>query len=238
MLEVARIAYAVRDTHLADAAHMRTPVADLLDKGFAKKLAGLIDMNKRAQLPKAPAPNSDTIYLSVVDRDRTAVSFINSLYSGFGLGVCTEKSGIMLTNRGACFTLEPDHPNTFGPDKRPMHTIIPGMTHARRPLRHEHGRHGRRLSADGPRPDRQQRARLRHGCAAGDRLPAHLLRRRADRGRKRHIAATIEGLAARGHTVVKADAPWGGSQIVRIDWERGVLTGGSDARKDGLALGY
>ena len=50
--------------------------------------------------------------------------------------------------------------------------------------------------------------------------------------------ATIEGLAARGHTVVKADAPWGGSQIVRIDWDRGVLTGGSDARKDGLALGY
>ena len=50
--------------------------------------------------------------------------------------------------------------------------------------------------------------------------------------------ATIDGLTARGHKVVRADAPWGGSQIVKIDWERGVLIGGSDARKDGLALGY
>ena len=119
VLEAARLGFAVRDTHIADAAHMRTPVGDLLDKSFGKKLAALIDMGKRSKLPSAPAPGSNTIYLSVVDRDRMAVSFINSLYSGFGLGICTEKSGIMLTNRGACFTLEPDHPNTFGPNKRP-----------------------------------------------------------------------------------------------------------------------
>ncbi len=238
MLEVARIAYAVRDTHIADAAHMRTPVADLLDKSFARKLAGLIDMNKRAQLPKQPSPNSDTIYLSVVDRDRTAVSFINSLYSGFGLGVCTEKSGIMLTNRGACFTLEPDHPNTFGPDKRPLHTIIPGMTM------------------------RDGRCDMSLGVMGGAYQPmghVQIVNNVLDYGMDVQQAidcprfffdgdqtvvesgtppATIEGLAARGHTVVKAEAPWGGSQIVRIDWERGVLTGGSDARKDGLALGY
>ncbi len=238
MLEVARIAYAVRDTHIADAAHMRTPVADLLDKSFARKLAGLIDMNKRAQLPKQPSPNSDTIYLSVVDRDRTAVSFINSLYSGFGLGVCTEKSGIMLTNRGACFTLEPDHPNTFGPDKRPLHTIIPGMTM------------------------RDGRCDMSLGVMGGAYQPmghVQIVNNVLDYGMDLQQAidcprfffdgdqtvvesgtppATIEGLAARGHTVVKAEAPWGGSQIVRIDWERGVLTGGSDARKDGLALGY
>ena len=73
----------VRDTHIADAAHMRMTVADLLDKGFAKKLAALIDMNKRAKLPPRPTPGSDTVYLTVVDRDRMAVSFINSLYSQF-----------------------------------------------------------------------------------------------------------------------------------------------------------
>ena len=114
VLEAARLGYAIRDTHIADQAHMRTPVKDLLDKKFAKKLASLIDMKKRVKMPGAPTPGNDTVYLTVVDRDRTAVSFINSLYSSFGVGICTEKTGIMLTNRGACFTLEPDHPNTFG----------------------------------------------------------------------------------------------------------------------------
>ena len=238
LLETARLAYAVRDTHIADEAHMRTPIVDLLDKSFAKKLAGLIDMNKRVQLPKAPAPRSDTVYLSVVDRDRTAVSFINSLYSGFGLGVCTEQSGIMLTNRGACFTLEADHPNTFGPDKRPLHTIIPGMTM------------------------RDGRCDMSFGVMGGAYQPmghVQIVNNMLDYGMDVQQAidfprfffegettvvesgtpqAAIDGLIARGHTIAKADAPWGGAQAVRIDWDRGVLIGGSDARKDGLALGY
>jgi phytoene dehydrogenase-like protein len=92
-----------------------------------KKLAALIDMNRRSELPAAPAPGSNTVYLSVVDKDRTAVSFINSLFSPFGTGMCTEKTGILLTNRGACFTLSPDHPNVFAPAKRPLHTIIPAL---------------------------------------------------------------------------------------------------------------
>jgi len=97
VLEAARLGFAVRDTHIADPAHMRTPVADLLDKSFAKKLAAKIDLNKRAQLPSSPIPGADTVYLTVVDRDRMAVSLINTLYSHFGAGICTEKTGILLT---------------------------------------------------------------------------------------------------------------------------------------------
>src|SRR5882724_7849364 len=126
-LEAARLAYGIRDIHIADPAYMREPVARLLDKGFAKKLAKLLDPGKRVPLPKAPAPSSDTTYLTVVDRDRMAVSLINSLYSGFGTGICTEKTGVMLHNRGTGFVVEPDHPNTIAPGKRPMHTIIPAL---------------------------------------------------------------------------------------------------------------
>ena len=207
VLEAARLGFAVRDTHIADAAHMRIAVADLLDKGFGKKLAALIDMKRRAKLPAAPTPGSDTVYLTVVDRDRMAVSFINSLYSHFGVGICTEKTGILLTNRGACFTLEADHPNTFGPDKRPMHTIIPALAMRGGPLRHELRRHGRALPADGPRADRPQHAGLRHGRAAGDRRAAFLLRGRADGGRNRHAGGDHRGpQGARPRRGVCADA--------------------------------
>ena len=70
----ARLAFGVRDTHIADPADMREPVVGLLTKGFAKRLATLLDPGKRVPLPKAPAPSSDTIYLTIVDRDRMAVS--------------------------------------------------------------------------------------------------------------------------------------------------------------------
>src|SRR5262249_36323601 len=120
-------AYAVRDTHVADPAFMRTSVPALLDKRFAGSLADQIDRSSRVVLPKAPAPGSDTTYVTVVDRDRMAVSLINSLYSSFGVGIATPETGVMLNNRGSCFVVDPDHPNTIGPRKRPMHTIIPAL---------------------------------------------------------------------------------------------------------------
>ena len=238
VLEAARLGFAVRDTHIADAAHMRTPVADLLDKSFGKKLASLIDRTKRVKLPSAPAPGSDTIYLSVVDRDRMAVSFINSLYSGFGLGICTEKSGILLTNRGACFTLEAGHPNTFGPNKRPLHTIIPALTM----------RDGRCDMSFGVMGGAYQPMghtqivlnMLDYGMDVQQAIDAPRFFFEGEQTVVEHgtSAATIEGLKQRGHDVVMAPLPWGGAQTVKIDWDRGVLIGGSEPRKDGCALGY
>lgn len=237
-LEAARLGYAVRDAHIADIAHMKQSVADLIDKGFAKQLAAKIGRNKRAAFPDAPTPGGDTVYLSVVDKDRMAVSFINSLYSAFGLGVCTEKSGIMLTNRGACFTLESGHVNTFGPNKRPMHTIIPGMT-----------------MKDG-------RCDMSFGVMGGAYQPmghAQIVMNMLDYGMDVQQAIdfprfmfedgkvlvergtpqkTLDGLKARGHVVAEPLNPWGGAQTVKIDWDRGVLIGASEPRKDGLALGY
>src|SRR5438067_1581974 len=86
-LEAGRLAYAVRDTHIADPKSMCVSVAALLDKAFAGKLAALIDRKKRVPLPPAPTPGSHTVLVTVVDRDRTAVTMINSPYSAFGVAI-------------------------------------------------------------------------------------------------------------------------------------------------------
>ena len=238
VLEAARLGFAVRDTHIADDAHMRTPVSELLDKAWGKKLASLIDMNKRVKLPPNPAPGSNTVYLTVVDRDRMAVSFINSLYSGFGTGICTEKSGVLLTNRGACFTLDPDHPNTFGPGKRPMHTIIPAMAM-------KNGRCDMSFGVMGAHYQPMGHVQiilnmLDYGMDVQQAIdcPRFFFEGEQTVVENGTPKATIDGLKARGHTVVMAESPWGGAQTIKIDWERGTLTGGSEPRKDGCALGY
>jgi gamma-glutamyltranspeptidase/glutathione hydrolase len=238
VLEAARLAFAVRDTHVADAAHMRTPVADLLDKGFARKLAAKIDLNKRANLPRSPSPGSDTVYLTVVDRDRMAVSFINTLFSHFGSGICTEKTGVLLTNRGACFTLEEGHPNVFGPDKRPLHTIIPALAMRNGRCDMSFGVMGAHYQPMGHvqivlnmidyNMDVQQAIDAPRFFFEGEKTVV-------ETGTP---AATIEGLRARGHDVALAFTPWGGAQTIKIDWDRGVLIAGSEPRKDGCALGY
>jgi gamma-glutamyltranspeptidase/glutathione hydrolase len=238
VLEAARLGYAVRDAHIADEKHMRMPVSDLLDKRFAKKLASLIDMKKGVKLPGVLTPGNDTVYLTVVDRDRMAVSFINSLYSSFGVGICTEKTGIMLTNRGACFTLEPGHPNVFGPNKRPMHTIIPALAM-------RDGRCDMSFGVMGAHYQPMGHVQiilnmLDYGMDVQQAIDAP---RFFFEGEKADVergtpASTIDGLRARGHDVVTASTPWGGAQTIKIDWDRGVLIGGSEPRKDGCALGY
>ena len=238
VLEAARLGYGIRDAHIAEAAHMRISPQRLLDKGFAKKLASLIDMNKRASLPAAPTPGGDTVYLTVVDRDRMAVSFINSLYSNFGLGICTEKTGIMLNNRGSCFTLEAGHVNEFGPGKRPMHTIIPALAMQGGRCDMSFGVMGAHYQPMG----HVQMANniIDYGMDVQQAIDCPRFFFEGGQSVVEHGTprATIEGLKARGHDVTMADTPWGGAQIVKIDWQRGVLIGGSDPRKDGCALGY
>jgi gamma-glutamyltranspeptidase/glutathione hydrolase len=174
----------------------------------------------------------------VVDRDRMAVSLINSLYHPFGSAVATEETGIMLHSRGACFVVDPGHPNAVGPRKRPMHTIIPALAMRDGRCELSFGVMGAHYQPMGHVQVLLNMVDYGMDVQAAIDVPRAFFEGDQTLVERGMPAATVEGLKARGHAVDFQPSPWGGGQIVRIDWERGVLLGGSDHRKDGCALGY
>jgi gamma-glutamyltranspeptidase / glutathione hydrolase len=182
--------------------------------------------------------HADTVYLAVVDENLNCVSFINSLFNAFGSGIYDAETGILLHNRGLSFTFTQGHPNTIDARKRPLHTIIPGMI----------------LDADGM-PIMPFGVMGGHFQAAGHaQFLSHIFDRgldpqqAADEARsfafegKLQIESSIapdvlEQLVSRGHQLAEGEGPLGGAQAIFVDRKKGVLIGGSDPRKDGLALG-
>lgn len=235
--EATKLAYDARNRFIADPDHT-SRLDHMLSPETAAKLASLIDP-KRAMPAAAPlteAVHRDTIYITVVDRDRMAVSLIYSVFWGFGSGFASSKFGINFQNRGAGFTLAQGHPNEAAGGKRPMHTIIPGMLRqsgrvtmpfgvmggAYQPCGHT--RFVSNLVDYGMDP---QSAIDAPRCFSG---PDGM---EVERG---YSDAVRSELADLGHKVIIPDTPLGGAQAIRIDGD--VLVGASDPRKDGCALGY
>jgi len=236
--EATKLAYDARNRIIADPDH--TARLDfMLSNETAARLADLIDP-QRAMPDAAPlteAVHRDTVYITVVDRDRMAVSLIYSIFHGFGSGIASEKFGILLQNRGAGFTLTSGHPNEMQGGKRPMHTIIPGMLGqngevtipfgvmggAYQPA--GHARFASNLVDFGMDP--QTAIDAPRAFAEGGRL-------KVERG---YDPATCRALADLGHDVFVGDDPIGGAQAILMRAD-GVLEGASDPRKDGCALGY
>ncbi len=240
-LEAGRLAYSVRDQFLADPDHMLHDAKTLLQSDYLDRLAAKMSPNSRIPgIPPATlAPNSDTVYLTVTDKDGMAVSLINSLFKDFGSGICAPKSGVMLQNRGSCFRVEPGHVNTIEGGKRPLHTIIPAMAlkdgkpwlsfgvmgGAYQPCGHTHvlsniTDYGMDVqeAIDAPRMFFDEKT---HQLHAETHVPQE----------------TVNALRAIGHDVVRVDDPIGGAQAIMIDRKNGCLIGGSDPRKDGMAAG-
>ena len=239
LIEAKKLAFADRDSYIADPDKARVPVWRLISKEYAAERRKLIDRNNAMPNPKPGLPeNGDTVYLTVVDKDRNAVSFINSLFEAFGSGLVGGDTGIVLQNRGALFRLQPKHPNVVAPRKRPFHTLIPGM-----------------VLKDG-------KPFFSFGVMGGDNQPqGHVqvllnlldfgmdVQQAGESPRFRHSGnevlletafdSTVRGsLTKKGHNVTGAFDAWGGYQGILVDPRTGVLMGGSDPRKDGLAIGW
>ena len=240
-IEAGRLAYAARDAWLADPALAEVPVEGLLSAEYADNLRAAIDPERAhepARLIDLPNHRS-TVYLTVVDRDRNACSFINTLFNNFGCGICTP-SGVMLQNRGEGFSLDPASPNRIEGAKRPLHTIIPAMVSKGGKVVMPFGVMGGQYQAFG---HMQFLTRLfDYGMDLQEAMDAPRFMPNPFDGNvdvEGSVPAAIrEGLAKLGHRVTRPPKPIGGSQAIWIDWDEGVLTGGSDPRKDGCAIGY
>lgn len=237
--EAAKLAYDARNRFLADPDHM-TRLDHMLSPETAARLAALIRMDRVIEAPAAVSEpvHKETIYLTVVDRDRMAVSLIYSIYDSFGSGIASDRFGILFHNRAKGFTLEEGHPNEAGGGKRPMHTIIPGM------LR-QNGRVVMPFGVMGGAYQPNGHVRVLTNIADYGMDPQAAIdapRCFSDAGlmkvERGYSDAVRSELAALGHDVTVPDLPIGGAQAIRIDHETGVLEGASDPRKDGCALGY
>ena len=252
-IESKKLAFADRARFYADPAFGELPVAELISKSYGKSQAARIDMQKAAADVPPGDPKlarGDTIYLTVIDKDRNCCSLIQSNYHSFGSKVVPGDVGFVIQDRGALFALDDTHPNRLEPHKRPFHTIIPAF-----------------VTKDG-------KPWFSFGVMGGDMQPqGHVqilvnmidfglnVQAAGDASRIVHAgSATPTGLAAKGvgtvnvepgvsdeviaqlqakgHDVKRGRGGVGGYQGIMIDWENGVLHGATESRKDGVAAGY
>lgn len=253
LIEAKKLAFADRAKFYADMDFSDVPVAELISKPYGRKQASRIDpQHAQADVPAGDPKLTagDTIYLSVVDKDRNCCSLIQSIYYGFGSKMTIGELGFAIQNRAALFALDADHANRLEPRKRPFHTIIPAMV------------------------TRDAKPFFCFGVMGGDMQPqGHVqilvnlidygldVQAAGDAARVRHVGSAtptgepadgagivyaesgisdkaVAALEAKGHTVSREGSGYGGYQGIRIDWENGVLHGATEARKDGMALGY
>lgn len=240
MMEAARLAYAMRDAFVADPEKAKVPVAHMLDDTVIAELCRRIDLGKcTPDLGPVPRPaGSDTVYFTVADGNGMVVSFINSLFAGFGSGIVTRKTGVVLQNRGMGFVLDPKHPNVIAPRKRPMHTLVPAMA-----LRDGKPAFSFGVMGGGFQPAGHAYVMTNMLDYGMDPQEAIDCPRVFFEGQELQIeqsvpAETAQKLKDMGHRISWRSEPWGGGQLIAFDHVNGTLIGASDPRKDGMALGF
>lgn len=255
LIELKKLAFADRDRWVTDPETVEIPVDRLLDPAYLAERAGRVDMDRAAddvppgigaatggRLPGDREDDGDTVYLTVVDADGNAVSWIQSLFAGFGSGLLEPETGVMLQNRGALFTLDETHPNHVAPGKRPYHTLTPAMA-----LRD--GALAFTLGTPGGDSQTQSILQIVHNLLLFGMTPQEAVeapRYRSYGGLslalEDRIAPTVRReLAERGHRIRVVEgwtATFGGAQMIHVDPVSGTLTAAADPRREAYAVAH
>ncbi len=256
LIESKKLAFADRSRFYFDPAFGVPPTNELISKAYAAKQIARIDLAKAAKQVEpgkieSRLTHGDTIYLTVVDKDRNCCSLIQSNFNGFGSQVVPGNVGFVLQNRGCLFSLDPTHPNRLEPHKRPFHTIIPAFV-TRNGLPYlTFGVMGgdfqpqghvqvliNMIDFDMNVQQAGEHPRIQHsGSATPTGRP--MATSGGSVGHEYGIPKeTLQTLVERGHQLAAPGGAFGGYQAILIDHTNGVLHGGSDPRKDGCAVGY
>lgn len=239
--EAGKIAYHLRDLYLADPAYAEGKIEAMLKDENIEALVQSINPSNVLLMTDYQMPDHrDTVYISVVDKDRNCCSFINSIFHSFGSGLMAPNWGVLLHSRGMGFNFTKGHPNQMDGNKRPLHTIIPAMLAKNGETVMPFGVMGGQYQAFGHMQFLSRLLEYDHDIQRAMDFPRFFpdpVSGKLDVEEGIDIICQ-EKLATLGHDINVVSKPIGGSQAIWIDWEKGTLCAGSDPRKDGYAAGY
>lgn len=253
LIEIKKIVYEDRAKYYADPRFVKIPIDKMISDKYALerlKLFNPVRANFEIKAGDIALEGGDTVYLTVVDKDMNAVSFIQSNYSGFGSAMVPDGLGFCLQDRGALFSLTEGHPNVIAPGKRPFHTIIPGfvtkngepffsfgvMGGGMQPQGHvqvlcniiDFGMNAQE-AGDAPRFQHEGSSEPEGGIMTDGGI-VYL-----ENG---IMPEVIRALLAKGHKISSIRGGMGGYQGIIIDYKNRILYGASESRSDGCAIGY
>ena len=244
-VEATKQAFKLRDAHVTDPAYMKVAAESLLDTATLDALAREISLS--TALPWGGVSKAgDTVWMGVIDANGLAVSFIQSIYHEFGSGVVLPTTGLNWQNRGASFSLNPEHLQALQPRKKPFHTLNPAAALFKDGRSMVYGTMG----GDG-QPQTQAavfsraiwfKQPLQQAVSAPRWLLGRTWGQSSDslKLENRIPNATVSDLKRRGHDIELLGAydETTGHAGAIIRYGNGVLEGAADPRSDGCVAGY